>query len=47
MDSGNNWFASTSGSVNLSQTGTYILEYTHTDVAGNTATKTRTVNVVA
>lgn len=45
MDPGNNYLAA-SGSVDLNQTGTYILEYSHTDTAGNSATKTRTVNVI-
>jgi len=36
-----------SGSVNTGVVGTYILEYTYTDAAGNVGnTVTRTVNVV-
>ncbi len=39
--------SATSGSVNVSQTGTYILSYTHTDVAGNTGIPvTRVVNII-
>ncbi|MCR8632198.1 immunoglobulin-like domain-containing protein [Paenibacillus radicis (ex Xue et al. 2023)] len=34
------------GTVNTNQVGTYALTYQVTDAAGNTATKTRTVNVV-
>ncbi len=36
-----------SGTVDTSTVGIYTLTYTATDVAGNTATETRTVNVVA
>lgn len=36
-----------SGSVNTSTVGTYTITYTATDAAGNTATATRTVEVVA
>jgi hypothetical protein len=35
-----------SGSVNTSVPGAYTITYTASDAAGNTATKTRTVNVV-
>jgi len=37
----------TSGSVNTSKAGTYVLTYTATDKAGNSATVQRTVTVVA
>ena len=36
----------TTGSVNSSKVGTYIITYTATDKTGNRATKKRTVNVV-
>lgn len=45
VDPGNHYLAA-SGSVDLNQTGTYILEYSHTDTAGNSATINRTVNVI-
>ncbi|MBX9809228.1 DUF5011 domain-containing protein, partial [Candidatus Gracilibacteria bacterium] len=35
-----------SGTLNTSLTGTYIIEYIHVDVAGNTGSATRTVNVL-
>jgi len=35
-----------SGTLNTTQTGTYILEYVQVDAAGNTGSTTRTVNVV-
>jgi len=38
---------SATGSVDTSTVGTYTITYTARDSAGNTATKTRTVNVVA
>ena len=38
---------SVSGTVDTSTVGTYTLTYSATDAAGNTATETRTVNVVA
>jgi len=37
---------STSGSVDTNTAGTYTITYSATDTAGNTATKTRTVNVL-
>ena len=46
VDPGNNWFSYTSGSLDLNQTGTYILEFSHTDTAGNSASAFRTVNVI-
>ena len=36
----------TSGTVNTNQVGVYTITYTATDLSGNTATATRTVNVV-
>jgi hypothetical protein len=36
----------TSGSVNVNLTGTYIITYSATDAAGNTGTATRTITVV-
>ncbi len=55
-DSGASWtdladgsgtITATSGSVNVNQTGTYILSYTKVDTAGNVSnTVTRTVNVL-
>ena len=36
----------TSGEVNVASVGEYIITYTATDNSGNTATATRTVNVV-
>lgn len=45
--SGLNGSVTTSGTVNTSQAGTYTLTYTATDKAGNTATATRTVNVIS
>src|SRR5207248_5683798 len=36
----------TNGSVNPNVTGVYILQYVATDPSGNSATNTRTVNVV-
>ncbi len=37
--------ATSSGAVNLNQDGTYVITYVATDIYGNTATTTRTVNV--
>lgn len=37
----------TTGTVDVSTVGTYIITYTATDTAGNTSTLTRTVNIVA
>ncbi len=39
--------SATSGSVNTGALGTYILEYSYTDGAGNTGSTSRTVNVIA
>jgi len=46
VDGTGNILLATSGSVNNFLTGTYILEYTYTDGAGNSGTAIRTVNVL-
>ncbi len=55
VDPGANWTddpdgngqATVSGSVDTNNTGTYLLDYSYTDFAGNTGSGTRTVNVIA
>ena len=46
VDGSGTILASTSGSVNYTLPGTYILEYAYTDTHGNTGSTSRTVNIV-
>lgn len=38
--------SASSGSVDINNTGSYLLTYTYTDIAGNTGSITRTVHVL-
>jgi hypothetical protein len=44
---GNGTVTDVTGSVNINTAGTYTITYSYTDAAGNTASDSRTVNVVA